>query len=149
MYKGIIQSIYIDQNKTLRELAQAMTDIYEFSATYVKNLIPLLSIILLTPAHRKAQYERWIKRWGFTKNLKKEDWLEAISEGDREGPKATNQTIYVKGRPIDPRKYRKETSRYRPQSASASAYRSTVAIPENLHQGTSTIASPLIHIDVG
>jgi Clr5 domain len=108
-YKGILQNLYIAENKTLKEVKDIMANTYDFQATY--GGIQDLSLGLTDITLRKSQYERHFKEWRFRKHLKKEEWA-AVEHRLLKRKRARKESVvYVDGILLPPKKLRKEISR--------------------------------------
>ncbi|CEI38904.1 unnamed protein product [Fusarium venenatum] len=97
-HKGIIKALYLDQNKTIKEIEKFMSDNCQFHAT-------------------EKQYVRKVTvNWKLRKNATKEEWEQAsalVLKRKAEG-KATELTIH--GKIIPDKKRKKETKRYAPKN---------------------------------
>ncbi|OCL09629.1 hypothetical protein AOQ84DRAFT_274633, partial [Glonium stellatum] len=68
-YRETLRTLYVVENKTLKKVSDTMKSSYNFEA-------PLW------------EFETKLRRWGFTKNLKKEEWpviASHLSKRKREG----------------------------------------------------------------
>jgi hypothetical protein len=69
----------------------------------------------LTPTS-KAQYELQFKKWNFRKNRTAEEWKIVAHKITQRERKRKNSEVLVNGNPINPKKLRKETLRYKSRS---------------------------------
>jgi hypothetical protein len=69
----------------------------------------------LTPTS-KAQYELQFKKWNFRKNRTAEEWKIVAHKITQRESEHKDSEVLVNGTPINPKKLRKETLRYRPRS---------------------------------
>ncbi|OBS18089.1 hypothetical protein FPOA_09817 [Fusarium poae] len=102
VHKDMIKSLYLEQNKTIKEIETLMSENHQFYAT-------------------EKQYSRKVTvNWQLRKNTKKEEWEQAsalVLKRKAEG-KPTELTIH--GKIIPDKKRKKEIRRYAPKNPSGS-----------------------------
>jgi hypothetical protein len=111
-HKDTIQTLYLEEDRKLlgpEGVMEVMLNRHQFSATYVLRF-HLIGVDGILTVFRKSQYETMFRKWGFRKNMKKEDW-QAISKLYNEQREANAKVIY-KGKEISQQKLKKELRRY-------------------------------------
>ncbi|KAM0297386.1 hypothetical protein ACHAPM_009512 [Fusarium culmorum] len=97
-YRDVIKTLYLEQNKTIKEIGKFMSENYQFYAT-------------------EKQYIRKVTvNWKLRKNTKKEEWEQAsaLVLKRKVAGKPTELTIH--GKIIPDKKRKKETRRYAPKN---------------------------------
>ncbi|KAM0363559.1 hypothetical protein HYE67_007436 [Fusarium culmorum] len=103
-YRDVIKTLYLEQNKTIKEIGKFMSENYQFYAT-------------------EKQYIRKVTvNWKLRKNTKKEEWEQAsaLVLKRKVAGKPTELTIH--GKIIPDKKRKKETRRYAPKNLEPSLY---------------------------
>ncbi|KAE9367125.1 ankyrin, partial [Stipitochalara longipes BDJ] len=92
-FEGTLRTLYLGQGLSLAEVMHEMATKHQFNAT-------------------KSQYELQFKRWQFRKNRTAGEWkIVARKIADRKN-KHKESEVVLNGKPINPKKLRKETLRY-------------------------------------
>lgn len=86
-HKTTIRALYIDQDKTLDDTIQSMSESHSFHAT-------------------RAQFVRKLRNWGFDKNIKSGDWHRAMRSRSVEGTE-----LVINGRTINSKRLKKRLGR--------------------------------------
>ncbi|KAI1381157.1 Clr5 domain-containing protein [Hypoxylon crocopeplum] len=80
--KETIRSLYLDQNKTLKEVKNIMSKDYGFHAT-------------------AGMYKKRIKTWGFDKKLKEHEVLEILHQKSERDSAGKTSKLLIRGRNVD------------------------------------------------
>lgn len=86
-HRASIRALYLDEDKTLDETVQAMSECHAFHAT-------------------RAQLVRRLRNWGFDKNIKSGDWHQAVRARELEG-----KELIINGRAINTKRLKKRLGR--------------------------------------
>lgn len=122
LHKKTILELYLDDDLTLGELADAMERNHGFIARYVK-LRNVLLACLTSSFSSASQFELQLKEWGARKNLKIPEWQLILDRFDKIPP-STPRRIMISGRPCTEQKIKrarkslKDQARLLPQRAS-------------------------------
>ncbi|KAH8700390.1 fungal-specific transcription factor domain-containing protein [Talaromyces proteolyticus] len=93
IHKDLIRKLFLEEGKTLHEVMDYIEEIHNFSSS-------------------KAMYERQLKKWGFHKNLKGNDWKiiqYKIEKRKRDGKRTD---VYIRNTLVPEKKVKKEISRH-------------------------------------
>ena len=108
--KGMITSLYIEQNWTLDEIKEEMAYKGLFATQYSQNP-PVTN--LLTMRSSKAQFERRLKgKWGLRKYRKREDWQLVSLVIERRKAIGKESQLIIDGKEVSEEKVKKEMARY-------------------------------------
>ncbi|KAF2798621.1 hypothetical protein K505DRAFT_232948, partial [Melanomma pulvis-pyrius CBS 109.77] len=90
-HKNVIKKLYLDEKRTLEGERGVMN--------------------MMKTIHGFSQYETRFRRWGFRKNLKRDDWkiIDNVRAERKQAGKSSE--VYLNGELIPEEKVQKETSR--------------------------------------
>ncbi|PMD66637.1 ankyrin, partial [Hyaloscypha bicolor E] len=98
-FEGTLRTLYLEQDLSLTEVMHEMATKHQFNAT-------------------KSQYELQFKKWHFRKNRTAGEWKIVARKLAERKNKHKESEIVLNGKPINPKKLRKETLRYGSMSTS-------------------------------
>ncbi|CAF3506971.1 unnamed protein product [Fusarium graminearum] len=97
-HKDIIKSLYLEQNKTIKEIERLMSENHQFHAT-------------------EKQYIRKVTvNWKLRKNIKKEEWEQASALSLKRKAEGKLTELTILGKIIPDKKRKKEIRRYAPNN---------------------------------
>jgi hypothetical protein len=70
------------------------------------------NILDLLTFRSKPQYGLQLSKWGFSKNIKKCEWLPLFAEIERREAEGKETEVLLSGKPLSQRRLAKERSRY-------------------------------------
>ncbi|KAF2145338.1 uncharacterized protein K452DRAFT_294994 [Aplosporella prunicola CBS 121167] len=91
-HKETIRRLYLKEDKTKKEVKEAMESMYGFKAS-------------------EKQYERQFKRWGFRKNLKAEEWKFVSRRLEKRKREGKETDLKIDGILVPRKKLQKEIDR--------------------------------------
>lgn len=156
LHKKTILEFYLDDDLTLKKLADTMEKDHGFIARY-GELRAVFLACLTSSYSSTSQFELQLKEWGARKNLKLPEWQLILDRFDKI-PRSTPRRIMISGRPckekkiLRARRNLKNHARLLSQCISRTVTRSN-SIPSDVHQASIETQGPggewsLYHEDI-
>ncbi|KAF5236010.1 hypothetical protein FAUST_6803 [Fusarium austroamericanum] len=133
-HKDIIKSLYLEQNKTIKEIERLMSENHQFHAT-------------------EKQYIRKVTvNWKLRKNIKKEEWKQASALSLKRKAEGKLTELTILGKIIPDKKRKKDIRRYAPNNLQSydneSLAKALIEISKNSNYNESIVLPPPIFLAV-